>query len=453
MLKLLQKFLDSDVIRDTRGKSSKFDEEGSTLYCFVTEPGPLNFVEDMDTSSCHSSPRRPKSPLGKHLRPAPATIVENAEGDSNQEMSGDDTLFMNAYAFLSDSMNECVSVTPHTESVKMKKSDSKSGIGGGERSTTVQLEDSDETASSGSPVKKCRSNTSITSRITLHHHRSAVGHGDSISLNGGESLGASSSHSVVDVSSVVQLSPAQVAGVWKELTLNRLLHLVELETLEGVLAYDAVDGKNIAKNFRPLRITARRSMLATRTSSISGKSRSVRGRRGGGRSHSEVGGATSSSGGVGSTHPSWLNRRFGSRLSRVQPIPSPPPAMNVHTSLYRSRSNNKLHPSSSSSSTTTISPSSSMTSLTLHHKLRYSIKHRSSGCGSSDERTMSTTAAYLPPKSLSSSSPCLAAVGKKEGGRGEYCMCMGCTHQSIACLCDILLNDSVGWSGQIPIRD
>ena len=419
MLKLLQKFLDSDVIRDARGKSSKFDEEGSTLYCFVTEPGPLNFVEDMDTSSCHSSPRRPKSPLGKHLRPAPAIIVENAEGDSNQEMCGDDTLFMNAYAFLSDSMNQCMSDT-NAENVKMSmKSDSKSKMGGNERSTAVQLEDSNETASGGSPVKKCRSDTFIASRITLHRHH----HGDSISLNGDESPGVSSSHSGVDVSDVVQLSPAQVAGVWKELTLNRLLQLVELETLEGVLAYDAVDGKNIAKNFGPLRITARRSMLATRASSTSGKSRSVRGRRGGGRGHSEAGGVTSSSGGVGSTHPNWLNRRFGLRLSRVQPIPvpSPPPAMNVHTSLYRSRSNNKLHPSSSSS--TTISPSSSMTSLTLHHKLRHSIKHRSSRSGgeSSDERTTtSSTAAYLPPKSLSSSSPCLAAAaGKKEGGRGE----------------------------------
>ena len=386
MLKLLQKFLDSDVIRDVRGKLMKFDEEGPTLYCFVTEPGPLNFVEDMDTSSCHSSPSRPKSPLGKHMRPA--IVVENTEEDSNQQMC-DDTLFMNAYAFLSDSMNESTSAT-HTKSVK---SDGERGGG-----SKVKLEESDETASGGSPVKKCRSDSSIASKINLHHC-SAVGHGDSISLNGESTT---SSHS-----DIIQLSPAQVAGVWKELTLNRLLQLVELETLEGVLAYDAVDGKNIAKYFGPL--TVHRT-LATRASSTarsgSGKSRSVRGRRGGGCGHSEVGGVTSS--GVGSTHPSWLNRRFGSRLSRVQPVPSPPPAINVHTSLYRSRSNNKLHPSSS-----TMSPSSSMTSLTLHHKLRYSIKNRSSG---DSERT--TTTAYLPPKSLSSSSPCLAA-GKKERGRGE----------------------------------
>lgn len=386
MLKLLQKFLDSDVIRDVRGKSTKFDEEGSTLYCFVTEPGPLNFVEDMDTSSCHSSPRRPRSPLGKHMRPA--IVVENADEESNQQMC-DDTLFMNAYAFLSDSMNESTSVAP-TE-------DTGGSSERGERSK-VKSEDSDETASAGSPVKKCRSDSSIASKLRIHP-RSAVRNGDSISLN--------DEPTTTFYGDVVRLSPAQVAGVWKELTLNRLLQLVELETLEGVLAYDAVDGKNIAKHFGTLTVLASRASSITGTGS--GKSRSVRGRRFGGRGHSEVDRVSSS--GVGSTHPNWLNRRFGSRLSRVQPIPSPPPAANVHTSLYRSRSNNKLHPSSS-----TISPSSSMTSLTLHHKLRYSIKHRSSG-GGDDERT--TTTAYLPPKSLSSSSPCLAA-GKKEGGRGEY---------------------------------
>ena len=412
MLKLLQKFLDSDVIRDARGKSTKFDEEGSTLYCFVTEPGPLNFVEDMDTSSCHSSPSRPKSPLGKHMRP-PVIVVENGEENSNQEIC-DDTLFMNAYAFLSDSMNESTSVVTNAETIKKTQSDSASERG--ERSN-VDMEESDETSSGGSPVKKCRSDSSIVSRITLHHHHSTVRHGDSISLNGDSTSSSPSSQC-----DVVQLSPAQVAGVWKELTLNRLLQLVELETLEGVLAYDAVDGKNIAKNFGPLTVRVRRP-LATRASSTaasrsgSGKSRSVRGHRGGGCGHSEVGGV-SSSGGVGSTHPSWLNRRFGSRLSRVQPIPSPPPAMNVHTSLYRSRSNNKLHPSSSSNAT--MSPSSSMTSLTLHHKLRYSIKHRSSGGGGGEsERMSTTTTAYLPPKSLSSSSPCLAAADKKERGRGE----------------------------------
>jgi hypothetical protein len=73
-----------------------------------------------------------------------------------------------------------------------------------------------------------------------------------------------------------------------------------------------------------------------------------------------------------------------------------------------------------------------MKSLTFHHKLRYSIKkHRSSGGTSDVDEHKTTTAAYLPPKSLSSSSPCLAAVGKKEGGRGEYCMSMALHNQSI----------------------
>ena len=376
VLKLLQKFLDSDVIRDVRGKLTKFDEEGSTLYCFVTEPGPLNFVEDMDTSSCHSSPSRPRSPLGKHMRPM--NIMEGREEDSSQQMA-DDTLFMNAYAFLNDSMNENA-----TETASSKK-------GGGSK---VRLEASDESAS-GSPVKKCRSDSSIASKLNLHH-RSSVGTGDSLSLNG-ESR--STSHG-----GGVQLSPAQVAGVWKDLTLNRLLQLVELETLEGVLAYDAVDGKHIASNFGTLtvnRTLASRATSTTKTSSSKSMSLRTHGRGGSGCGHATVGGVSS---GVGSTHPHWLNRRFSSKLSRVQPTPSPPPAANVHTSLYRSRSNNKLHPSS-------MTPSSSMLSLTLHHKLRYSIKH-----GSSSDRTTTTTA-YLPPKSLSSSSPCLAGEG---GGRGEF---------------------------------
>ena len=339
----------------------------------------------MDTSSCHSSPRRPRSPLGKHLRPRLATCTENEESESDHPMcDDDDTLFTNAYAFLSDSMNE----GPRTASVVER---SKRGVG-----SKVRSEDSDETTN-GSAVKKCRSDSSIESKISVLHRSMIVRRNGDTSSQNGES-------SITVYGDVVRLTPAQVAGVWKELTLNRLLQLVELETLEGVLAYDAVDGKDIAKNFDTLTVRQRLAITSRASSSSNGRSLSVRGHRGGRCGHTtEVGGVSS---GVGSKHPNWLNRRFGSRLSRVQPAPSPPPAANVHAALCRSHSNNKLHPSSA------LSPSSSMTSLTFHHKLRYSIKKHFSG-----ERTTSK-ATYLPPKSLSSSSPCLAA-GEKEGGRGE----------------------------------
>lgn len=41
---LLQKFLESDVIEDARGKESTKFNDGSHLYQFVTKPGPLNFL-------------------------------------------------------------------------------------------------------------------------------------------------------------------------------------------------------------------------------------------------------------------------------------------------------------------------------------------------------------------------------------------------------------------------
>ena len=313
MLKLLQKFLDSDVIQDVRGKLTKFDEEGSTLYCFVTEPGPLNFVEDVE------SPSRPKS-LGKHTRPG----GEEMESLSVVMKQCDDTLFTNEYAFLrcgNESMSESVA-----------EETSGGGSRGGE-------DDSDDVVL-GSPMKKCRSDSLVASKFNLQ--RMAV-----------ESRDSSSGNIESSVSHLVQLTPSQVAGVWKDLTLNRLLHLVELETLEGVLAYDAVDGKHIVGNVR----TFMSRVLASRTTSTSG---GMSLSSGVGCDHT-VGGVSS---GIGSTHPHWLSRRFGSKLSRVQPTPQPPPAANVHNSLSRCRSNSSMTSSTSSS-------------LTLHHKLRFSIRHMS----------------------------------------------------------------------------
>ena len=46
MITLLQKFLESDVIEDAKGKEVYKFDEGTHLYRFVTRPSLLNFLED-----------------------------------------------------------------------------------------------------------------------------------------------------------------------------------------------------------------------------------------------------------------------------------------------------------------------------------------------------------------------------------------------------------------------
>ena len=393
---MLQKFLDSDVIRDVRGKVTRFDAEGSTLYCFVTEPGPLNFVEDMDTSGCHTpsrSPSRPRSPLGKHTRP-----------DGKQaSMESEDTLFTNEYAFMSnDSMSEMeTSMCSRDETFTSNRIQT----GGGSESD------------GGLPVKKCRSDSLMVTSCNIEIHREEEG-----ASNCDNFCEISKSNST---SQLVQLTPAQVAGVWKDLTLNRLLQLVELQTLEGVLAYDAVDGKHIASNVGTLVTSRTRTPLATPTrlavptaSGNKGSTASLPSVVGGcGQGRTKNGNTTNAGGGVGSSHPHWLNRRFGTRLSRVQPSqksqppPSPlllPPASNVHTSLCRSKSARK-HTSSSA--------------LTLHHKLRYSIKHGEtfgslSNIPPSSRSSATTTTAASCTITASRSSNCISSSGARGGEEG-----------------------------------
>lgn len=388
VLKLLQKFLDCDVIRDVRGKLTKLDTEGSTLYCFVTEPGPLNFVEDMDTSqstrSCPGSPIRPMSPLGKHTRPL-RRVLQSCSSEC------DDTLFTNEYAFLrcnNDSMSESameVSMCNQAHS----EADFRSRLG----------EVSDDTTNE-SPMKKCRSDSSVTAKSTFH-----LMDGDGAS-NCDNSRAIRESNSTPQLA---QLTSVQVAGVWKDVTLNRLLRLVELETLEGVLAYDAVDGKQIATNIgtwvasqKQVVVTHRpTSMAATGSKNDDVPLSSVDGGCG---VTIGVGGACRN--GIGSTHPHWLNRQFGSRLSRIQPtLQVQPPAANVHSVLCRSRSARTHQPSSKTPS-----------SITLHHKLRYSIKRQSDSDVSSHLPT--TSSANAIPASRS----CNSLRGAAEGGgrvRGE----------------------------------
>ena len=61
-VKLLQKFLSSDVITEVRDRLSHFEEDTTYLYKFVTEPGPFNFIEEKVELP------RPLSPVGKRDR-------------------------------------------------------------------------------------------------------------------------------------------------------------------------------------------------------------------------------------------------------------------------------------------------------------------------------------------------------------------------------------------------
>lgn len=401
---MLQKFLDSDVIRDVRGKLTRFDPEGSTLYCFVTEPGPLNFVEDMDTSGYLSSPSRQRTPLRKHTRQAMAARGEQVSNEF------DDTLFTNEYAFMNDSMNDS---TMEVSSICSRTS---SGAGGGGSIRSRPGNESDSSTPNGSPVKKCRNDSlQLPSCSKLSFSRQGGGRGAGV--NSPEKSRVSVRRPCSSPR-LVQLTPAQVASVWKDLTLHHLLQLVELETLEGVLAYDAVDGKQIASNcgtFLKSRTRALGSLASSATSSFHGSSQSLPS-VGSGRGGVSVSRACGS--GVGSTHPHRFGRRFGSRVSRVQPTPEPPPAANVHGALYRSRSARSKQHSKKTSSSLSLPTSNNSSSLTLHHKLRFSIKSTQSGDESTSTHPL-PTAISTSKTAISSSRSSSCLVGGAEGGRGR----------------------------------
>ena len=66
-MKLLQKFQQSEVIREVRGKQHQLTEDSSCRYSFVTEPGPFNFIEEENETDT-------KSPLGKRDRSRSCTV-------------------------------------------------------------------------------------------------------------------------------------------------------------------------------------------------------------------------------------------------------------------------------------------------------------------------------------------------------------------------------------------
>lgn len=87
--RLMQKFLESDVIREVSGKVTRFQED--LLYQFVMEPGPLNFVEE-------------------HVR-SPTL------GKRGREYGG--TCFTNEYAFLRCENESSVGVKQARRSAKL----------------------------------------------------------------------------------------------------------------------------------------------------------------------------------------------------------------------------------------------------------------------------------------------------------------------------------------------
>ena len=167
--KLLQKFVTSDVITDVKGKLNKFDEEGGHLYQFVTTPGPLNFIEEEPHNSTTNSSTTSHSPLPMLSRACTPRLLgkRNRARKENQDPperggegrgKGGGTCFTNTYAFM-------------------------------------ESESSSQEMEVGSPVKKSCSDGSV----------------------------AASRLAVIDMSYTLsgKLTPAQIAGVWKELTLTR----------------------------------------------------------------------------------------------------------------------------------------------------------------------------------------------------------------------------------------
>ena len=90
-VKLLQKFQQTNVIKEVRGKYHQFSEDSSRRYSFVTEPGPFNFVEEPSTVG---------SPLGTRERSSSCSAVVRGEctRESRRGAIRGSTFFGNAHA-------------------------------------------------------------------------------------------------------------------------------------------------------------------------------------------------------------------------------------------------------------------------------------------------------------------------------------------------------------------
>lgn len=89
-MKLLQKFVSSNVIEEVRGRSRNFKHDNCCLYCFVTQPGPFNFVDETSTPNKRGPKKIATPTLGKRKRREPKLPSDE-----------DCALFANEYASMS----------------------------------------------------------------------------------------------------------------------------------------------------------------------------------------------------------------------------------------------------------------------------------------------------------------------------------------------------------------
>ena len=88
-VKLLQKFQQTNVIKEVRGKHHQFSEDSSRRYSFVTEPGPFNFVEE---------PSSVGSPLGGRERSSSCSVMRREGVRESRRGTLRGSFFANAQA-------------------------------------------------------------------------------------------------------------------------------------------------------------------------------------------------------------------------------------------------------------------------------------------------------------------------------------------------------------------
>lgn len=250
VVKLLQKFLCSDVIEDVRGKvAAEFKADSSCLYKFVTTPGPFNFVgDDADDNNgkenrtpCKVKPWRPATPgtaLGRRKRRR-----RDGEVARMEDMECESELFPN----------------DHTSAATG---------GSGEGSFSAAMVTSPAARDEGEGLSHITAPSPAKKHRSGRHHRASEQppaerhrHGNTAASN---SVGTASRLFAEEeekererpdpvIEEDLLLAPnVMVAKLWKELTLSRILRLVDLPSLDGVLTHDAVDGRSIAFNVSSL---------------------------------------------------------------------------------------------------------------------------------------------------------------------------------------------------------
>lgn len=176
----------SNVIEEVRGRLSTFKEDGPYLYHFVTEPGPFNFVEKENNSPKPKGGSKSEihfKATGQSLAKTPAATFLGKRKKKEDVSVYDGTWYANEYA--STSYDE--------DNITSKNNK--------ERSLRNSVQPEEENIMVLSPLKKSRRDSSV---VPMETDRSLLA-----SPSGGGCIKGK------------DISPALVAKVWKELTLNR----------------------------------------------------------------------------------------------------------------------------------------------------------------------------------------------------------------------------------------